>query len=321
MRTVVKKRVLVLGGSYFIGRRITEALIQAGYAVTTLNRGSRPAVPGAAEIRCDRDDAGGMRAVLGGARFEFVVDVSGLNRRQAEIFAASARWEGLEKLIFISSSAVYAVDELNAPFAETDSLGPNTYWGDYGTHKIEAEAFYAQAFPETQKVFLRPPYLYGENNYAQRESFVFAHLTAGRPLLIPASNPRLQFLYTGDLAAMVLELLVRDTGPLSIFNVGNREAVTASEWIERCAEAAGLRAEIIPYAYQKDGWGARDFFPFPDYDNVLNVERSLALHLQELNFTAGLRRAFDWYLANRSQIVFKEQVTRNEEKILTALGR
>ena len=56
------EQVLVLGGSYFIGRRIVEALLEAGYGVTTLNRGSRPAVPGVSEIHCNREDAEAMKA-------------------------------------------------------------------------------------------------------------------------------------------------------------------------------------------------------------------------------------------------------------------
>lgn len=316
----MEKSVLVLGGSYFIGRKIVEELLKAGYAVTTLNRGSRPAVPGAKEIHCDRDDREGLEAALLGKRFEILVDVSGLNRSQAEKLSGAAHWEGLEKLIFISSSAVYAVDKLQPPFAETGLLGPNPYWGDYGTHKIAAEETYAAAFPGAQKIFLRPPYLYGENNYAQRESFVFEHLKTGRPLLVPASNPRLQFLYTGDLAAIILDLLKRDTGPVSVFNVGNREGVLASQWIQCCVEAAGLKAEMILYDYKKDGRGVRDFFPFPDYDNVLNVEKIRRLHPQETDFVQGLERAFAWYLSCRDSIPFKEQVTRNEAEILKGLG-
>ena len=79
------EQVLVLGGSYFIGRRIVEALLEAGYGVTTLNRGSRPAVPGVSEIHCNREDAEAMKAALAGRQFDAAVDVSGLNARHAEI--------------------------------------------------------------------------------------------------------------------------------------------------------------------------------------------------------------------------------------------
>ena len=65
-----QNHVLVLGGSYFIGRCVTEALAAAGYTVYTLNRGTKPKVHGAVhEIICDRNDAAAMKAALAGHTF------------------------------------------------------------------------------------------------------------------------------------------------------------------------------------------------------------------------------------------------------------
>lgn len=312
------EQVLVLGGSYFIGRRIVEVLLEAGYGVTTLNRGNRPAVPGAIEIHCNREDEAAMKAALAGRQFDAAIDVSGLNARHAEILCSALPMNRLRKFIFISSSAVYPAGTAQPPFSEKGPVGPNPYWGDYGLNKIEAEKVYAARMPG-QKVFFRPPYLYGPRNYARRESFVFDHLLKGQPLILPASDPRLQFLHTDDQAAAVLAVLSQDTGPLSVFNTGNEQAVTALEWVRACAEAAGVPAKTVFYDSLAAGRDARDFFPFPEYDNVLDVRKIADLCPAKVDFIEGLKQSFAWFIAHRSEIQFKEQVTANEQEILRTL--
>ena len=79
----------------------------------------------------------------------------------------------------------------------------------YGTDKIAAESALT-AFCQKQNIalsILRPPYMYGEYNYVQRESFIFDHLMRNQPILIPAADNRIQFCYTGDLAKIVTTLL------------------------------------------------------------------------------------------------------------------
>ena len=96
------------------------------------------------------------------------MDVSGLNGRQAEILCEALSAKDPEKFIFLSSSAVYDIENLKPPFRETDAIGENQYWTFYGKDKIDAEAVYMEHFSNipTQLSILRPPYVYGEHNYA-----------------------------------------------------------------------------------------------------------------------------------------------------------
>ena len=65
------------------------------------------------------------------------------------------------------------------------------------------------------------------------------------PVVIPKTNPKLQFIYTEDLATIIECLLKTNTGKESIFNVGNRDAVTSREWVEACAAIAENRENIV----------------------------------------------------------------------------
>jgi len=320
-RNVIMKKLLVAGGSYFIGRKIVDIMMAAGYDVYTLNRGTVPPPCNVTNLACDRNDPLAMREVLKDKQFSVIIDVSGLNRTQAEILCDCVDIKSLKKFVFISSSAVYDIENLAVPFKETDPLGCNKYWTDYGQNKIEAEDCYAGSFHGTQKVFLRPAYVFGENNYAQRESFVFEHLVSGKQLLIPATNPKLQFIYAGDFANIILRLLDINLGELSIFNVGNHKPVTAREWVEHCAAAVGLDVDIILYDYLAAGWESRDFFPFYDYDNVLDVAKLRSVIQYETDFEQNLRAAYGWFLKNRGSIVFKGHVAKNEETILRTLAK
>ncbi|MBR6537489.1 MAG: NAD-dependent epimerase/dehydratase family protein [Lachnospiraceae bacterium] len=315
--------VLVLGGSYFVGRKLVEFLAESGYAVTVLNRGTRPlSVEGVQQICCDRNDGGGMKKALAGKAFDYVIDVSWQDVSWVEKLCDALSFESVKKLVFISSSAVYDVERLQIPFAESDALAENKCWTFYGKGKIDAEKYYADILKDkqTELVMVRPPYIYGEYNYAQRESLIFRQLMEDKPVVIPASNPRLQFIYTEDLAAIVECLLKSETGKVSVFNVGNRTAVTSKEWVEVCAKVAGKVPEILEADYETLGRTVRDFYPFFDYDNVLEVSKINGIISRETDFEEGLKKSFAWFLENRGNIVFKENVDKNLYEMIAELS-
>ena len=316
-------KVLVLGGSYFVGRKLVEFLAERGYAVTVLNRGTRPlSVAGVQQICCDRNDGEGMKAALLGKAFDYVIDVSWQDVFWVEKLCAALSFETVKKLVFISSSAVYDVEHLQIPFVESDVLAENKYWTFYGKGKIDAESYYSEFLREkdTELVILRPPYIYGEYNYAQRESLIFRQLMEDKPVVIPASNPKLQFIYTEDLAAIVECLFNTETGKESVFNVGNRDAVTSREWVRACARVTGKIPEILEVNYAELGKNVRDFYPFFDYDNVLEVSKINEIISKETPFEEGLKKAFAWFLENRESIVFKENVDKNLYEMIAALS-
>ncbi len=317
------EKILVMGGSYFIGKKIVEVLLENNYEVYVLNRGSNITPQGAKQLICDRNDENQMRNILKELEFEIVVDVSGLNSDHASILYKALNKNKIKKFIFISSSAVYDIDKLNLPFKETDILGENKYWGQYGTDKIAAEVKYQELFKQDsmELIILRPPYVYGENNYAQRESFIFDHIYYNKPIIIPASNPRLQFIYTTDLANIIIKLINTKLPNLAIFNVGNKKEVLVSEWIDMCAKVMGKSHDTIMFDYKEEGYMIRDFFPFHDYSNVLDVTKINEIYEIETNFEVGLRAAYEWYLENQHSIVFKKNVLENETKILSSINK
>lgn len=319
------EKILVLGGSYFVGRKIVQYLSSKGYLVDILNRGSWNDNINCNEIiLCDRNNIELMKEKLHGRKYHTVIDISGLNKNQVEILCSSLDFTTVKNHIFLSSSAVYDSDNICAPYDENMALARNKYWQDYGTNKIESEEYLSNFLKDksTNLYILRPPYMYGENNYAKRESMMFHHILNNKPIIVPGDgSTKIQFMYTGDLARIMENLMNLDNkGIKKILNVGNNESVTFMEWINYCFTACNKKTDIINYDYDKNKYRAKDFFPFDDYDDVLDVTKAHKILKEDTDFLEGLKKCYKWYLEKKDEIEMKENVTKNEEQILRSLN-
>ena len=113
------EKVLVLGGSYFVGKKIVEYLAEKEYEVTVLNRGTKPvSAKNISQLICDRNDAAAMKQVLAGKTFDYVIDVSWQDVSWVKHLCDALNYDPVKKLIFIRSSAVYDVEKLSVPLKE-----------------------------------------------------------------------------------------------------------------------------------------------------------------------------------------------------------
>src|SRR5215218_2388949 len=112
-------KVLILGGTRFIGRHIVEALLAGGHSVSVFNRGRTPdELPAHVErLRGDRDDgASGLNAV-GAWGWDVCVDVSGYTPRQVRP-AVERLSANVSRYVFVSAVSVYG-DPRQRPVRET----------------------------------------------------------------------------------------------------------------------------------------------------------------------------------------------------------
>ncbi|MGA8034313.1 MAG: NAD-dependent epimerase/dehydratase family protein [Casimicrobiaceae bacterium] len=217
-------RLLILGGTRFLGRHLVDAALARGHDVTIFTRGRSP-VPWPGRVTAlmgDRDPrvAPGL-AALEGRRFDAVVDCSGYVPRVVE---ASARLlaSRVARYVFVSSLSVYAdasrpgLDE-NAPVAmladpETEDILPN-----YGALKAACETVVGRLLG-TKATQVRPGLIVGPFDATDRfgywvARFVHPALLGERPskAVVPAPPARpLQFIDARDLAAFILDLAERD---------------------------------------------------------------------------------------------------------------
>ena len=284
------KKVLITGGTVFVSRYLAEHYVSKGYEVYVLNRNTRTQSEGVYLIEADRHKIGDL---LQGIHFNLVVDTA-YTREDVECLREALY--SYDDYVLISSSAVYPETTMQ-PFLEEAPLGKNSFWGNYGINKIEAEHTLLKL--DKNAYILRPPYLYGPMNNVYREAFVFDCALSGKTFNLPKDGEmKLQFFYVGDLCRMIDELLVQRPEK-HIFNVGNKDGITIKEWVTICYEVAGRKVtfrniyEDIPY---------REYFCFNEYEYILDVERQNQILKETTSMKDGLKEAFAWYQNHQMEV-------------------
>ena len=285
------RKLLVTGGTVFVSRFVANYFAQKGDDVYVLNRNSKPQLPGVTLIEGDRND---LCDKLKRYEFDAVLDITAYTREHVENLVNALGKFG--DYIMVSSSAVYP--ETNPqPFTEGQGCGPNSIWGIYGTNKLAAEDYLRQAVPHAY--ILRPPYLYGPMQNVYREPFVFECAEAGRKFYIPGDGSmKMQFFHVEDLCRFI-EILLEKHPAEHIYNVGNPDAVTISDWVKLCYDAVGTDLETVSV----EGHPQRSFFCFHDYDYYLDVTRQTALMPNVKPLAEGLKESYECFRQHRGAVM------------------
>jgi nucleoside-diphosphate-sugar epimerase len=305
--------VLIMGGSYFIGKHVVDALKKT-YKVTVLNRGSNPLNDNKVkELICDRNDQDKMHDLLHGKPFDYVVDISCFTPKQAEILASSLHLLSLKKYVFISTSAVYDIKE-PVPYDETVSLLGDSPFKDYALNKIACEAYFQSILTDDQLVIYRPPYVYGEDNYILRERLIFYLLENELPIYIPRTNNKAQFVYVGDIATYTKKAL-DNTIPGGVYNVGLSTHETFTSWVDACSKIVGKTAHKVIVDHNDTDVNLNHVFPFFAIDIVLNPSKIKQYVKEDTAFEAGLSAAYEDYKTLKKTISLPERMVIARDKL------
>src|SRR5580658_2058617 len=286
-------KVLVIGGTLFIGRLLVEELVKAGHEVAVLHRKPKHDYGRKVEnMMADRNDADSLREALSGRRFDVVFD----NAYDWERGTTAAQVEATVKLvgdrisryIFLSSVAAYG-DGLN--HKESDPLAPDYHVDPYVRHKATTERLLFRMHSHTglPVVTFRPPFVYGPNNPFYREAFFWDRLRAGRPVVIPGDGHRLmQFAYVHDLVHAMIRSMEEPRAIGEAFNIGDTKPLTQVEVVEKLAKVAGVDPTLVRVP--------RDFILPPITMNIGKVTRVLKMKLTP--YEIGLKDMYRWYTRN-----------------------
>ena len=240
-------RILILGGTRFVGRHLVEATLAQGHAVTLFNRGkSDPELfPEVERLTGDRD--GGLDA-LDSRRWDAVIDTCGyvprLVRDSARRLAGS-----VGRYVFISSISVYADfsrpgNAEDAPLAVTDTPETETVTGEtYGPLKVLCERAAADALPG-RALIIRPGLIVGPHDPTDRFTYWPVRVAGGGEILVPGVPEQIiQFLDARDLAEWTIRHVEAQT--VGIYNaVGPERAPTLREFLAECQAAADSEAKF-----------------------------------------------------------------------------
>jgi len=246
----VSTRLLILGGTHFLGRHAAEEALRRDHAVTLFNRGrSAPDLfPEAERLTGDRD--GGLEQ-LRGRTFDAVLDPSGYVPRVVRRSTDLLR-DAVGRYLFVSSESVYTAGPGGPPVAEDGPLhdpppdGVEEVMEHYGGLKVACERVGQAAFGD-RAVNVRPGLIVGPHDPTNRFSYWVRRMhdaADGEPVLAPgAPHRRVQFIDVRDLAAWLLDAL--EGGAEGVFNAdGPEEPLTMAGALEACAAAAGTAPEV-----------------------------------------------------------------------------
>lgn len=246
-------RILILGGTAWLGREIAEQLVSRGDEVSCLARGeSGAAVAGARFIPADRDDEDGLKAVAR-ERWDAVIDVSrqpGQVRRAVRDLRDSA-----QLYIFVSSKNAYAEQrsigqDEDAPLLPPLAAEVMESMESYGEAKVACEQAVLEGFGQNRSLIARAGLIGGPGDTFGRTGYWplrFAHpATPDGTVLVPlAPNLTSSIIDVRDLAAWLI--LAAETGIHGTFNATG-DVHNFDDHLAIAREVAGHTAPIFAAA-------------------------------------------------------------------------
>jgi len=240
-------RVLVLGGTGFLGGHLVESLLADGHEPTLFHRGRTgpDRFPRVEHLLGDRD--GGL-ALPRGRTWDAAIDTCGYVPR---VVGANARALAgrVGRLAFVSSISVYAdvskdgLDESGALKTLADPTVEEVTPATYGGLKALCERAVAEAFPDTHLV-VRPGLIAGPGDPSDRFTYWVWRLARGGAVLAPAPpTAPVQWIDARDLAAWLVRLVARGAGG-TIHAAGPASPATLGDVLEAC-RVPGVRAELV----------------------------------------------------------------------------
>lgn len=334
-------KLLILGGTRFVGRHLVTAARARGHEVTLFNRGnySNEDLENVESIRGDRHTE---LHKLKGRRWDAVIDTSGhlprAVRAAAEVLAAE-----VERYCFISSQNAYkdvsvpGIDEsyplttlteeqLNRANA-IDTSGQPSYGELYGGLKALCEQAAKEVMPN-RVLIIRPGLIVGPNDYTDRFTYWPVRVARGGEILAPGRPDRfVQFIDVRDLADWIITMIERKaTGAYNAHGVA--KTLTMERLLNECKSVAGSDAQFT--------WASEDFLldekvaawselplwlpeeaaPHLKGFMFVSPDKAIAAGLTYRPLIETIRDTLAWYETKRANEPLKAGLDRDKERAL-----
>jgi nucleoside-diphosphate-sugar epimerase len=336
-------KLLILGGTRFLGRHLVTAALARNHETTLFNRGNHPSAPSGVETICG--DRNSDLAKLTGRRWDAVVDTCGYLPRTVRA-AAEVLADSVERYVFISSQSVYAdlsvvgVDE-TAPLATLtneqleeanaiDSSGQTSavnYGKMYGGLKALCEQA-AEAVMPNRVLAIRPGLIVGPDDYTDRFTYWVVRVARGGEVLAPGRPERyVQFIDVRDLAEWIVRMVgCRGTGPYNAN--GLPDNLTMESVLEECKTASGsdatftweteeflLEEEVSAWS-EMPLWLPEAVAPHLKGFMFINSDKAVSAGLKFRPLSDTVRDTLRWHETNRVNEELKAGIDGEREETL-----
>ena len=335
-------KLLIIGGTRFLGRHLVSAALARDHEVTLFNRGNYPTEPFAVEtIHGDRHNDDDL-AKLKDRHWDAVVDTCGhlprSVRAAAEILSGS-----VDVYVFISSQNAYAsvsvpgvdetfpratltteqLDQANA----VDTSGQPSYGALYGGLKALSEQAAEEAMPN-RVLIARPGLIVGPYDYSDRFTYWVARVARGGEVLAPGRPERfVQFIDARDLAEWIVSMAEGKATGIYNTNVAP-EKLTIQSVLEACKVASDsdatftwaseeflLRENVSAWS-NMPLWLPEEAAPHLKGFMFINCDKAIAAGLRFRPLSETIRDTLTWYQTARPDEELKAGIDSDREQAL-----
>ena len=336
-------KLLIIGGTRFLGRHLVTSALAGGHEVTLFNRGnSSTQTP--ADVETIHGDRHTELHKLKGRRWDTVVDTCGHLPRAVRA-AAEVLADSVERYVFVSSQNAYAnvsvpditedyplaslsdeqLDQANA----IDTKGHPSYGGLYGGLKALCEQAAEKVMPNRVLVF-RPGLIVGPYDYSDRFTYWVMRVAAGGEVLAPGRPERfIQFIDLRDLAEWAIKMIERNAA--GAYNThGVPRTVTMQSLLEECKKVSSSNAHFT--------WASEDFLlehkvaawsemplwlpeeaaPHLKGFMFISPQKAIAEGLTLRPLTETIRDTLSWFRTNQPDELLKAGLNSDKERSLIA---
>ena len=327
-------KILFIGGTGTISSACAQLALARGFELTLLNRGSRPAWPGARHFKTDISDIAAAKAALGNERWDAVVDY--ITFTLAELEQRINLFRGrTAQFIFISSASAYQKPLATFPITESTPL-VNPFW-EYSRNKIACEerllrALREENFPAT---IIRPSWTYGEKQItvpvnSSKNFTIVDRLRRGQPVIVPGDGTSLWTMtHNTDFAKGLVGLLGHPGAIGHTFHITSDEALTWNQIFETVAEAAGapkpklvhIASDFIAACLPEFSGGLLgDKSHSAIFDNS-KIKRFVPNFVATTRFRDGMARSVKWFDADPARQEIDAAANATWDKLVAAYER
>ena len=287
------KRLLILGGTGFIGPPMLQYAVDRGHSVTIFTRGNRePEVPGVEHLVGDRNDD---LSALEGREWDVVLDNNARDyrwvQRSTELLKGAA-----EHYVFVSTISAYAGEALGYEFADGASAAPKIAVGsplaqppdgfnmgdelEYGPTKALAEQVAEEAFPGRTTI-VRPGFIVGPGDPTDRFTYWPVRIDRGGEVLAPGDgDDQVQYIDVRDLTEWIVRLA--EVGKAGVYNgvgIGSRLSMAEMLYGMRAVTSTPVSFTWVSTSFLREQ-GGQPYSDMPIWipgDPLSSVDNSRAL--------------------------------------------
>ena len=328
-------RVLMLGGTVFVGRHVVETLLARGHEVTLFHRGQRgrELFPDVERVLGDRTTD--LDRLPAGKTWDAVVDTSAFLPGAVAASAGMLR-DRARQYVFISSVSVY---DVSLPHVDESSPTPELPAGksrdefeieQYGPLKLLCEREAVAAFGPDRTLLVRPGLIVGPHDQSDRFTYWPLRFARGGDVVVPDDfDAPVQWIDVRDLAEFIVNAIERGTSG-AVNAVGPQVPATLRELLEACAAASTVPSRMvrIPVATLKEqhveGWSDLPVWvPSGEgFDGISRVStvHAVALGMRYRPLAQTVADTLRWAQNERGDAPLKAGLTPEREAELLALS-